>query len=192
MLPELTDRLATTARRAFAGFGSKTLTLDLKSDPGFGGADWYLRNGFYGLAAMRGATTGPAWSGESVTLNTALNHSVVWACNRLVSGSIGFVSANLMQDMSMAATPTPGKRAAVEHPMYTGMRNAPNCDNTAQEFTEQLTSHTLLGGNGFAQIARRSGPKKTAMESEWKLSEVSGSSEGALRPAAARSGDAGS
>src|SRR5438128_953797 len=129
------------------------LALDAQSVPD---AQWLMRNGYYQIAAALGAGLGST-SGEVVNIDTALQHSVVWACNRIISESIGFMPAILMQD-----TPQ-GKRIATEHPMYRAMKMAPNAELTAQAFSEMLTSHCLLSGNGYAKIIRRSGTN-TAIE----------------------------
>lgn len=131
-------------------------TLDLSTKGGEGvnfdtvSAGWYLRQGYPQIYSI--LTGGmPAWSGEAVSVETALNHSVVWACNRIISETIGFIPAVLRQKTSA------GKREAVEHPMYNAMQNAPNDEITAQCFTEELTSHCVMSGNGYAKIVRRSG-----------------------------------
>ena len=112
-------------------------------------AGWYLRNGFPNIYSI--LTGGmPAWSGEAVSVETALNHSVVWACNKIISESIGFLPALVLQEKNGA------KRLATEHPMYIAMHDMPNEEVTAQAFMEALTSHVLLQGNGYAQIIRRS------------------------------------
>jgi hypothetical protein len=102
-------------------------TLDLKSGSiNFDtvSAGWYLRQGYPQIYSI--LTGGmPAWSGEAVSVETALNHSVVWACNRIVSESIGLIPAILRQEKPS------GKRAATDHPMYNAMVNAPNDEITA-------------------------------------------------------------
>lgn len=119
-------------------------------------AEWYARNGYPQIYNL--LTGGlPAWSGETVSLNSALNHSVVWACNRIISESIGFIPAILVQEKNGDT------KEATDHPMYRAMKLAPNEEITAQHFTETLTSHTVLGGNAFARIIRRSG-NGTAIE----------------------------
>jgi len=113
-------------------------------------AEWYLRNGVPQIYSIL-AGGQPAWSGESVTRETALNHSVVWACNRLISETMGVLPASLMIKTNGA------KADAPEHPMYSAMHDAPNDEVSAQTFKEMLTSHCLLDGDGFAKITRRSG-----------------------------------
>jgi HK97 family phage portal protein len=113
-------------------------------------AGWYARNGYYGIySALSGGL--PAWSGEPVSTETSLGLSAVWACNKVISESIGFLPVNMMQMRD-------GKNENAEgHPIYSALKYAPNCEITTQNFTELLTSHMVLQGNGFAKIVRRSG-----------------------------------
>jgi HK97 family phage portal protein len=154
LFPEITGAV----KRAFAnlrdGFSS-TPELGLKSAGGGVSFDaitagWYARNGYPGIYSILSGGA-PAWSGEPVSIDTALNNSVVWACNRIISGSVGFIPLNMMQRKSGS------KEIAAEHPMATVVKNAPNDEITAQEFLETCTSHVVLGGNAYAQILRRSG-----------------------------------
>lgn len=144
-------------RELRSGFGSEPVSLDIeKKDSGvplgFGGGDvdWYARNGFRSIYdALAGGM--PGWSGERVSLSTALNHSVVWACNRVISESVGGLPLGMLQQTGG------GKREAKDKPMFSALHNAPNDEITARGFRETLTSHCLLGGNAFARIYRRSG-----------------------------------
>jgi HK97 family phage portal protein len=113
--------------------------------------DWYTRNGYFNIAAALGAGIGLSWSGERVTLESALNHSVVWACNRIISETTGFIPLIMLQESAK------GKQIAKGHPMYKALKNAPNPEMTAMGFRETLTSHCVLQGNAFARIVRRSG-----------------------------------
>jgi HK97 family phage portal protein len=113
-------------------------------------ARWYLQNGYPHIAGLLSGGM-PAWSGETVTPERAMNHSVVWACNRIVSEPMGFLPANVMQEVRGE------KREATELPSYSLLKHLPNEEITAQSFREMLTSHCLLQGDGFAQITRRSG-----------------------------------
>lgn len=112
-------------------------------------AGWYARNGYYGIFnALSGGL--PAWSGEPVSTDTALGLSTVWACNKVISESIGFLPLNMMREKG-------GKKDfAADHPLFTALKYAPNAEMTSQSFTELLTSHEVLQGNGYAQIIRRS------------------------------------
>jgi HK97 family phage portal protein len=113
-------------------------------------ADWYSRNGFPGIRAALGGGNA-SWSGESVGLATSLNHSVVWACNRVISEPLGFLPLVMMQETAS------GKNPALKHPLYNVMRWAVNDEQTSMAFRETATSHMVLQGNTFSKINRRSG-----------------------------------
>jgi HK97 family phage portal protein len=140
------------------GFGSDSISLGLKdanpadSNPN----DWYARNGYREIAALAGAGVA-SWAGESVTISTALNHSVVWACNRIISEPVGFLPLNLYQRKNKE------KQLATAHPMFSAFHDQPNPEMTAARFRETGTSQCVLGGNAYAKIERRSGTG-TAME----------------------------
>lgn len=119
-------------------------------------AGWYLQNGYNGIYSL--LTGGMAsWSGESVDTERALKHSVVWACNKIISETIGFIPAEVMQVKGDNA------KKATDHPMYRALKWAPNDEITAQSFMETRTSHCVLQGNGYAKINRRSGNNPTAI-----------------------------
>lgn len=115
--------------------------------------DWYLRNGYQQIYSALGGS-GISWSGERVTLARALNHSVVWACNRIISETVGFIPLVMLQ---ADKDPDKGKDLALKHPMYQALKMAPNDEMTAMGFRETLTSHCVLQGNAYARIIRRSG-----------------------------------
>jgi HK97 family phage portal protein len=144
------------------GFGSEPVSLDLKGNvgPTFNAvtAEWYARNGYPGIYSMLSGGM-PAWSGEPVSVGTALNHSVVWACNRIISESVGFLPLNLMQRNSGMTT------VADWHPMYSALHDEPNAEMTAMGFPRDANEHCLLRGNAYAKIIRRSGVG-TAIELE--------------------------
>lgn len=150
-------------RAAFAKFGdnapvSLQLSVPETEQKSFAGgvsfdaitAGWYARNGYPGIYSILSGGM-PAWSGEPVSIDTALQDSTVWACNRIISETVGFIP------LSMLKREAGSKEVAVDHPMQNAVHCAPSDDMTAQEFRETLTSHTVLGGNGFAKILRRSG-----------------------------------
>lgn len=113
-------------------------------------AGWYARNGYYGIYnALSGGL--PAWSGEPVSTDTAMGLSTVWACNKVISESIGFLPINMMQQRGQT------KELATDQALFSALKYAPSDEMTTQGFTELLTSHSVLQGNGYAKIARRSG-----------------------------------
>jgi HK97 family phage portal protein len=142
------------AKRLLGGFGSEPIALDLKSAGGISfdaiNVGWYARNGFPGIYSILSGGM-PAWSGEPVSVQTALNHSVVWACNRIISEPVGFIP------LAMLRRNAAGKELADQHPMYSALHDAPSDEMTAMGFRETLTSHCVLQGNAYAHILRRSG-----------------------------------
>src|ERR1043165_7589353 len=132
MFPEIRSRVKSLLNR----FDPKPLSLDLKAAGGISfdavNAGWYARNGYPGLYSILAGGM-PAWSGEPVSVETALNHSVVWACTRLISESVGFIPLVMLQQKDDVKYP------AIDHPMSTAMRNAPSDDMTAMTFRETLT-----------------------------------------------------
>lgn len=156
MFPAIVDAVKGAYKAFKAGSGDETLSLGIGEEKGYGvsfdavNAGWYARNGYPGLYTL--LTGGmPAWSGEPVSLETALNHSVVWACNRLISETQGATPLVMLQQKNGA------KQLAADHPMFSALRNAPNEEMSAMSFQETRTSHCALQGNGYAQIVRRSG-----------------------------------
>src|SRR5690242_9742081 len=82
-------------------------------------ADYYARNGFRNLSAAYSAFA-PSWSGERVTIDSALNHSVVFTCKRILGESTGFLPLSMMQRKEGE------KREATDKPMFAALHDAPN------------------------------------------------------------------
>jgi HK97 family phage portal protein len=156
VLPALAGAIRSLLGRSVERDTPTQLNLEEKTLGGFAfdavsAAGWYSRNGYPGLAAaLLGGM--PAWSGETVSVEAALNHSVVWACIRKISSSVGFLPLNMLASSDGVTT-----MLAMDHPMYAAMHDAPNEEMTAYSFRETLTAHLLLQGNAYAQIFRRSG-----------------------------------
>src|SRR6185437_8395503 len=68
-----------------------------------------------------------------------------------ISESVGFLPLNMMREKGNT------KELAIGHPLFSALKHAPNVEMTTQNFTELLTSHGVMQGNGFAHIIRRSG-----------------------------------
>lgn len=130
------------------------LSLDLKTSAFVDHSLQYLEDN--GLT--RYGNPAGAWTNESVTRETALSHSAMWACYCLICESVGALPADLKIQEGV------NKRVAVEHPMYSGMQDTPDGEMTAQVFREMLTGHCLLEGDAYAKIIRRSGRAPTAIE----------------------------
>ena len=74
----------------------------------------------------------------------------MYACNKLISESIGMLPMTMMQYKDGAT------RVAQEKPMYRMLHDGSD-DLTAKTFKETLTSNRMLGGMAYGQILRRSG-----------------------------------
>lgn len=126
----------------------KSMSLNLTNYDALA-AQMLARDGFPTLAAAR-IDGGPSFSAP-VSVAAALSIPTVWACNAVVSGSVGILPVNMMQTTGKETNP------ATAHPMFSALRYAPSAELNAQDFFQILTSHVLMQGNGYAQIIRRSG-----------------------------------
>lgn len=84
-------------------------------------------------------------SGSSVSADTALKLSAVWACVRLRSQTISSLPLHLRDDQ---------KKLATEHPLYRLLHSMPNADMTASEYWESQLAALDLWGNGYTRIVR--------------------------------------
>lgn len=101
---------------------------------------------------------GPTNAGESVTVNTALQLDTVWACVRLISGTIATLPLQLYaMDAEGRGT------VARDHPLYPVLHDQPNADMTAVNFWEAMVASILLWGNAYAAIDRRADGTITAL-----------------------------
>lgn len=86
-----------------------------------------------------------ASSGASVTSDTALKVSAVYACVKVIAETLASLPLMLYRHVG------DGKEAATDHPAYSLLHDAPNDYQTAFEFRECQTAHLNLRGNSFAQ-----------------------------------------
>lgn len=139
------------------GFGSDLTRLDLKdcfqSDQF--GFDTTVGLEQQKLNRLRGILNGygPSWSGENVNDRSSLNHSVVWACRRIIAESVAFLPLSLMRQRGDVKEP------ATDHPVYGLLHDEPNPEMSDMEFRETLTDQVVAGGNAFSRIVRRSSDK---------------------------------
>ena len=113
MFPEIAARIRSLVEQISTG----TESLSILRVPGEAKAvasfeavttDWYARNGYENIyAALGGGSI--SWSGERVNLANALNHSVVWACNRIISETVAFIPLVMLQE---DRDPAKGKQVA--------------------------------------------------------------------------------
>lgn len=92
----------------------------------------------------------PGWSsaaGMSVTPETAMKLSAVFACIRVRSESLATCPLIVYRRI-----PNGGKVRAPEHPLYKVLHDKPNQWQTAVEFIEMMQAHLDLRGNAFSRI----------------------------------------
>ncbi len=85
-------------------------------------------------------------SGVSVTPNKAMHHAAVFACVRILSGTIASLPLIMYERLER------GKRRATDHPLYEVLKERPNEGMTSFEYRETLQSHLLLWGNAYSLI----------------------------------------
>ncbi len=84
-------------------------------------------------------------SGERVSPSTAMHTSAVYACVNVRSEDVGKLPCIMYQRLADG-----GKRRAVEHPLYSIVRDRPNPRMTALEFRQMMQAHKDLRGNAYA------------------------------------------
>jgi HK97 family phage portal protein len=101
---------------------------------------------------------GETSSGETVSVNTALQLEVVWACVRLVAGTVATLPVQTFRrDSEGRGT------LARDHPLYTLLHDLPNSDMTSVVFWEAICACLLLWGNAYARIYRAFGGRISAI-----------------------------
>ena len=91
---------------------------------------------------------GRAHSGKRVDDRSAMQHTVVYACVRVLSEAIAQLPLHLYQYTEN------GKERVPQHSLYFLLHDQPNPEMTSFIFRETLMSHLLIYGNAYAQIIR--------------------------------------
>jgi len=105
-----------------------------------------------------GVLTDVSTSGKTVNAGSALTLSTVWACTRLVAGTISSLPLVVYKD---GANDTRAKFKA--HPLYQLLQHSPNADQTALDFWQFVCVSLELWGNAFARIERGAGNRIIAL-----------------------------
>ncbi|MCS6490769.1 phage portal protein [Burkholderia thailandensis] len=92
------------------------------------------------FATLRGTRMGPL---------QAQSISTVYACVQSISETIASLPLFLYRKMD-----DDGREPASDHPLYKVLHDAPNPQQTALEFREQMQASVLLRGNAYARIVR--------------------------------------
>lgn len=90
-------------------------------------------------------------SGKTVSQQTALQVSTVWACVRLIAETIATLPIALYRRGSNAA------EVAETHPLHDVISRQPNAEQTPVEFWECVVASLLLHGNAFMLPTRSAG-----------------------------------
>jgi len=98
-----------------------------------------------------GAFGGRSAAGRSVTVDSALQLSTVWACVRLISETIATLPLVLYRRL-----PDGGREPAKNHPLYDLLRQQPNYDMTAVQMIEAIAASMLLWGNAYCEKKEQS------------------------------------
>lgn len=88
-------------------------------------------------------------TGVKVTPQSALRHSVVFACNRVLSESIASLPLVLYKEDENG-----NRNKAKEHPLYNLLNSNPNSEVTTMQWRETMVTNINLRGNHFSQIIR--------------------------------------
>ncbi len=89
---------------------------------------------------------GPTNAGVSVSQDSALKLSVVYACVNVLSQDVAKLPLITYRHL------TPGKERAPEHPVYPLLKRKANFQSTAFNFRRTLQAHAMTWGGGFAEI----------------------------------------
>lgn len=98
---------------------------------------------------MRGGLT---HSGAHVTPETALGVAAVYACVRIISGSVATMPLSLKKRVDART-----RVDASDHALWKVLCRKPNRWMTPSAFRSMMTTHVLLRGNAYAMIVRSRG-----------------------------------
>lgn len=90
----------------------------------------------------------PSFAGQVVTKETAMRVSAVYACVRLIAGSIASLPLPIYERTAQ------GRKAVPGHPMHWLLNEQPTPRFTSSTMWEYITKSVLLRGDGFAVIVR--------------------------------------
>ena len=91
---------------------------------------------------------GTSGAGKSVTAQTAIQLSTVYACIRVISETIASLPLNVYE------TSDAGNQRAITHPLQHLLHDEPNTEMTSFVLREVMLAHLLLYGNSYSQIMR--------------------------------------
>jgi len=128
----------------------ETLLAEVRYHPSNPPEEWLLR----ALGVPEGV------AGVDVNEDTALKHSAVWACVRVLSETIASVPLQVFTRSGDTVSPDR------DHPLYHLLHDAPNPHQTSFRFREMLMGHLALWGNAYIEIERDRAGRPVAL---WPL-----------------------
>lgn len=99
------------------------------------------------LKAALGAT--PTYTGVSITTETAMRMTAVYACIRVLAESIASLPLFVYRRRSDG-----GKDLVTDHPLYRLLHLAPNPEQTSFNWREMTVGHLNTRGNAYSEIVR--------------------------------------
>ena len=91
---------------------------------------------------------GTSGSGKSVTVQSAIQLSTVYACVRVISETVASLPLGVYESTDA------GNMKATDHPLFRLLHDEPNSEMTSFVFREVMLAHLLLYGNSYSQIIR--------------------------------------
>jgi HK97 family phage portal protein len=96
-------------------------------------------------------------AGVNVTEERAMKYGAVFSCVHVLAESVGQLPLHLMQQKGRETL------KALDHPLYTVLKTAPNPKQTAQEWKEWVVASLALQGNAYCHINRVRGTVRELM-----------------------------
>jgi HK97 family phage portal protein len=121
-------------------WGKKLALWTARKSAAYAGVELSLSNP-KGWSGLLGNST---YAGKTVNDETAMQISVVWACIKILSESVGALPLGIFEKEKN------GNAHQVDHPLSEILIDAPNADMTSQEFREAKQTNLGLRGNGYS------------------------------------------
>ena len=103
-------------------------------------------------------TVGTSTAGQIVNRDTAMRSSAVFACVRLIAGSVATLPLSVYRRTGDT------RERVKDHPYAALLQESPNSRETAPVFWETSTANVLLDGNSYAIIRRSRNGRAVALD----------------------------
>lgn len=112
----------------------------------------------YSISSRHRFLMGPTAAGKTVTEQSAMQLTAVYACVRILAEAIAGLPLHLYRRGKNGS-----KDKAADHPLYSLLHDEPNPEMTSFIFRETRMTHLLLYGNCYSQIIRDGRGQVTAL-----------------------------